>query len=76
MQEAEQRNGGWGRPTSSLQNLTRPLRTVRESQGDDFVETREFDLVDDKQVVISVRVAGQLTLSKTTSGPLMPPIVL
>lgn len=34
-----------GEHTSSFQNLSRPLSSIREGQGDDLVEGGEFDLV-------------------------------
>jgi hypothetical protein len=64
--------------TSSFQNLTRALGAIRQRQGHDLVVPGELDL---STILISFRDIGSCylrrrTLSRTTNGPLMPPMVL
>jgi hypothetical protein len=64
--------------TSSFQHLARALSAIRQRQRHNLVIPREFDLC---AVVISFRhVISEClrlhTLSRTTNGPLMPPMVL
>jgi hypothetical protein len=64
--------------TSSFQNLTRALGAIGQRQRHDFVVSGELDL---STIHISLRDIDfdhlrQRTLSRTTNGPLMPPMVL
>jgi hypothetical protein len=64
--------------TSGFQHLARALGAVRQRQGHNLVVPGELDL---STTSISFRDFGsrytrQRTLSSTTNGPLMPPMVL
>jgi hypothetical protein len=64
--------------TSSFQHLARALGAVRQRQGHNLVVPGELDL---STATISFRDFGSCdtrlrTLSRTTNGPLMPPMVL
>jgi hypothetical protein len=64
--------------TSCFQHLTRALGAIRQRQGHNLVVPGELDL---SATLISFRDIDfdhlrQRTLSRTTNGPLMPPMVL
>lgn len=70
--------------TSGFEHLTGPLCSIGESECDDLVEPREFDLIGAQYrqyclIVMPVSAVAEttlLTLSRMTSGPLTPPTVL
>ena len=68
----------WWELTSSFQDLTRALGAIRQRQGDNLVVSGEFDLC-----AIGVSFSSRSpsssrprTLSRMTSGPFTPPMVL
>jgi hypothetical protein len=62
--------------TSSFQHLTGPLCAIGQSQTNNLIVSREFDLEPRKHNPTVVLVFIRLTFSKMTKGPLIPPMVL